>query len=597
MSTRNVVNSNNPVHINQNTNKRNFDQFAAQHNTWHNPNVTSIAQAHFPTSPTPTSPNLPHITDVLRTPLSLFNFIDRSPGSPASPATSALDDIASRALYKMPNAGAIEAIRTTTKTDMLACFSQKEYQKAIDTFNLVKHLFPNQADFLVLLGDCYKELGDLDNATKCYLSALTHENSLQSKATVSFKAAELFGELNKLKLAQEHINNALQYLPQDCDVKIKSKMMEFQNTIITKIKSQEAQQKKLPHPAMESVVRATNSSYALRCLESGIKLLNSKQFAQAQSQFQLGLNLSYISADIRSLLSFNIGNAHSELGRSYDSISAYEEALLSATNENVRAEIVFRLGAVLIKEKQFEAAQFRFEDATKTLKKISGNNRGLIYLGLATIYEEMNKSPEAREALYKGLAERENPITDEMIKAKLYLNLAENYLRSGSTADISECIRLLGLGLSCQNINPELLVNMHTMKGVALEKSATPNFLSMAINEYTIALNLTLYEATKGILCLKIANAQQKNGKIKEAIYTCMRGIRLINIQNEIRSNLMILKGKLAIKEAFAEIQQASILPGVSNETLEDAKNTITHINNCIFKITSNASPDVNNNN
>lgn len=595
MSIQNVGNSKNSIYINPNTNnKRTYDQFAMPHNTWYNPNVTTVAQNHFPTSPGSSS-TLPHITDVLRTPLSIFNFTDRSPESPTTPTTPGLD-IASRALYKMPNDGAIEAIRASTKADMIAYFSQKEYQKAIDAFNLVQHFFPNQADLLTILGDCYNELGDLENATKSYFSAVNHENTRQNKAALSFKAAQLYDKLNNFKLAQEHIIKALQYLPQDSDIKIKSKMMEFQSIVINKVKSQEIQQKQRPLPIMESVLRATHESDALKCLENGIKLLNSKQFSQAQIQFQSGLNKNYASTVIRSLLLLNMGNAHSELGRNYESISAYEEALLSATNEDVRAEIVFRLGAVLIKEKQFIAAQFRFEDATKTLTKISGNNRGLIYLGLATIYDEMKKSPEAREALSKGLSERENPITDEMIKAKLYLNLAENYLRSGSAADISESIRLLGLGLSCQNINPELLVDMHTMKGVALEKSATPNFLSMAINEYITAFNLTASEGTKGELCLKLANVQQKIGKIKEAIHTCLRGIRLTNIHNEIRSSLMILKGKLALKEAYAEIQQASILPGVSNETLADANNAITHINKCIFNIAPNVPRNVNSN-
>ncbi len=581
MSIQNVGNSKHPIYINPNTNnKRTYDQFAMSHITWYNPNVSTVTQNRFPTLPSPSS-TLPHITDVLRTPLSIFNFTDRSPESPTSPGF----DMASRALYKMPNDGAIEAIKASTKADMISYYRQKEYQKAIDTFNHVQHFFPNQADLLTILGDCYNELGDLENATKSYLRAVNHENSRQNKAALSFKAAELYEKLYKFKLAQEYIIKALQYLPQDSDVKIKSKMMEFQSLVINKIKSLEIQQNQPPLPIVETVLRATHESEALKCLENGIKLLNSKQFSHAQIQFQTGLNKNYASTVIKSLLLLNMGNAHSELGRNYESISAYEDALLIATNEDVRAEIVFRLGAVLIKEKQFEVAQFRFEDATRTLLKISGNNRGLIYLGLATIYDEMKKSPEAREALSKGLSEGENPITDEMIKAKLYLNLAENYLRSGSAADISESIRLLGLGLSCQNINPELLVDMHTMKGVALEKSATPNFLFMASNEYIAALNLTVSEGTKGELCLKLANAQQKNGKIKEAIQTCMRGLRLMNIHNEIRSKLMILKGKLVIKETYAEIQQASILPGVSKETLEDANNAITHMNKCIFNI------------
>lgn len=596
MSAGNVGNSNNPIYTYPNTdNKRKYDQFAMPNNTWYNPNVTPVAQNHFSTSASPTSP-LPHITDVLRTPLNIFNFTDRSPESPTTPTTPGLD-IASRALYQMPKDGAIQGIKESTKADMIVFFDQKAYQKAIDTFNLVQHFFPNQADLLAILGDCYNELGDLENAAKSYLSATTHENTRQIKAALSFKAAQLYDKLNKLKLAQEHVIKALQYLPRDSDIKIQSKMMDFQSIVINKLKSLETQQKTLTSPDMESVLRATHDSSALKCLESGIKLLNSKQFDQAQNLFRSGLNLNYASTEIKSLLRFNLGNAHSERGQNYDSISAYEEALLSATNQNVRAEIVFRLGAVLIKEKQYEAAQFRFEDATKTLTKISGNNRGLIYLGLATIYDEMNKIQEAREALSKGLSEKENPITDEMIKAKLYLNLAENYLRSGSAADISESIRLLGLGLSCQNINPELRVDMHTMKGVALEKSATPNFLSMAINEYITAFNLTSSEGTKGELCLKLANAQQKNGKINEAINTCIRGLRLTHIHNEIRANLMIRKANLALDEAYAEIQQASILPGVSNETLEGAKNAITHINSCIFNITNNASRNVNSNN
>lgn len=312
-----------------------------------------------------------------------------------------------------------------------------------------------------------------------------------------------------------------------------------------------------PFQNVQRIVHTSHEKEACVQLNNGKELLDKGSYPQAKEAFLFGLTFDNAPSHIRALLLFNLGFVHSKLDEIKDSIAEYKDALAWATNDDLKAEIIIQYSHVLFKDKQYALVHETLLNSPKTLKNISGDNEGRLLLELALFFESMGNSSEARQVLTNALSNRNNPILNESIKASIYLNLIENLLRSGNAEDNAECIFILELILSCNNIDPDL----------------------------------------KGTLCLKLAHVQQKFGKKDDAIHTCKLGLGINGVHNEIRSKLMILIGDLALSDVLSMYLQAFALPGVSTETKAIAENASKKLSDCILSINTNTTNTESNSN
>lgn len=491
-------------------------------------------------------PHLPPITDLPCTPHffytneteqmsslpSAISIVRHSTTSMAPPQSSPLSFKASE---KVQTSEAIKQITDKAKLDVTALFNEGKYQNAINSFETVKPFSKNRPDLLSIIGDCYMKLKNYKEALTNYQSASSLIKGIDSEAFVySNKIAQALNAINQLKLArnnnrksgykQSQISNN-NNMPSPL-APVSTKVIPAIGVISTPLQPQLS-------PSIQHIVLTSHEEEACVHLENGKSLLEIGDISHAKEAFLCGLRFDKASSYTIALLLYNLGFVHSKLEEIKDSIAAYKDALVWAKNDDLKAEIIFQYSRVLLKDKQYALAHDTLFNATKTLKNISGDNEGRLLLGLAILLEDMGNSPKARQVLTNALSNIKNPILNEDIKAKIYLNLIDNLSRSGNAEDNAECIYLLGLGLNCNNIDPEL----------------------------------------KGALCLKMALAQQKFGKNNDAIHTCKLGLAIHGIHNEIRSKLLILIGDLALSDVLSMYLQASALPGVTLETKAIAEN------------------------
>lgn len=473
---------------------------------------------------------------------STISFVAHSTLSMAPPQSNLLSFTQSK---NFQTSEAIKQITNKAKLDMTALFEEGKYQNAINAFETVKHFSKNRPDLLSIIGDCYMKLENYKEALANYQRASSLIKEIDAEALIySNKTTQALQAINQLKQTRDN-NNKAGYN--------QSQINNNNNKLMpTKVMPAKEITLKPPQPqfptSVQRIVLNSHEKDACVHLENGKSLLEKGDISQAKVAFLCGLKFDKASSYTIALLLCNLGFAHLKLEEIKESIAVYKDALVWAKNDDLKAEIIFQYSQVLLKDKQYDLAHETLFNATKTLKNISGDNEGRLLLGIAILLEDMGNSPDARQVLTSALSKTKNPILNQDIIGKIYLNLIDNLSRSGNAEDNAECIYVLGLGLSCNNIDAKL----------------------------------------KGFLCLKVAQAQQKFGNNHDAIHTCKLGLGINGIHDEIRSKLLILIGDLALSDVLLMYHQAFTLPGVTSETKAIAENASKKLSDFILSIATN---------
>ncbi|MGB9596734.1 MAG: tetratricopeptide repeat protein, partial [Candidatus Poribacteria bacterium] len=322
--------------------------------------------------------------------------------------------------------------------------NKKMYDKAVYILSEAIQTFPDRPEIPNLLGICYAETGNYEEALKQYELAI--------RINPGF-------EIAKRNMASCYNNYAVQLAKTgqwDSAASIYKKAIELS-------------------PDMENIKRNLSALY----WDQAHHLVSIGKHKEALNAYIEFIRLNPENEDGYN----NLGAVYSRLGDNRSAIIVLKQALKIAPNsEDIKTNLAIahqRYGIELIQQRFYSLAIDEFHKSLEFLQ-----NEPDIYALLAMAYEKMGKLDEASEYVDLAIKIDPNNETAKKIIWNIKIQQAENYIKAKNYDKALECYKSIPEGVSTPSLHDNIAY-IYIMKGL----------YAQAIEELEIALKYDPYDS------------------------------------------------------------------------------------------------------
>lgn len=446
---------------------------------------------------------------------------------------------------------------------------ERKYVEALSILKPISQIKIRSADFFILLGDCYQGIGEYTLTIENYEKAHSYLNGKSEKcAELFYKQAQCYLTLQTLipeqavklrDIAKAFINKAL------TNSRI-SVMLETQLTGLLRKTLSRTEKKNLSSLALskcfdgQSSLKRGNNKAAITHFEKAIESAQTVFSEQIQIPVITEKTLYDSLADSYKYLAA----AHMSL-KNFDSyVQAWNMCILHQDRSDVKIELIQRLAIAYVSKNKFDEAIQLIREATGG--KFSNKENETLTLFLIDLLEKNGEIDQAYSLLEAMILDSEKKFTQDA-QLDACIKLGSVYYNHKK---FDQYKNLMLIGSSFYHADVATKARFYTMFGHGMEGLAhyaatdgnelqAKQFIGKAIDLFEFALKCEIPDQ-KGYLCLQLARVQKKDGRLPEAIATCLEGAAF-TLKADTKSEL--LKYAETLKEDLKENEAISALEGL----------------------------------